>query len=102
MSTQTGTIEQEIVYNLTSSFTQQQHAFAEAAIKTLGVRLYKESLFFLTTQAGVCTINRVLLQSKLSKCTFLTRWYWRRKLYKTTLELRKNNQGIEYIKSIMG
>lgn len=51
--------------------------------------------------AGLCSLRQNVYRYKLNKASFITHWYWKRKLYKALIALRKYNHGINYIKSII-
>ena len=43
----------------------------------------------------------LLYKRRLNKCSFITRWYWRKKLYKAIIAYRNYNKGKLYIESIL-
>ena len=74
---------------------------ASEAFSCMNKGLLKSQLRFFELQAIYYLCLQVLYSQKVNNCFFIFRWYWRRKLYKTIITLRKYQQGKSYIESLL-
>jgi hypothetical protein len=79
----------------------EQTAFTTKVISRARISMLKSELKFFTIKLAYYSALKLLYEVKLSKSNFITRWYYRKKLYKTILTLRKYQQGKLYIESLL-
>ena len=96
-------ISEDTANNLLEAFNHfsEQVPFTIKAINGARISMLKSELKFFTIKLTYYSALKLLYEVKLSESNFITRWYYRKKLYKTILTLRKYQQGKLYIESLL-
>jgi len=79
----------------------EQTAFTTEVINRARISMLKSELKFFTIKLTYYLTLKLIYEVKLSNSNFINRWYYRKKLYKTILTLRKYQQGKLYFESLL-